>query len=186
MDQTKQAVILLAPGFEEGETVTIVDILRRAGIHCATFYFDQEFVTGMHGMKVKGDQPFGPQVKEYDVVVLPGGRPGGANLLGNPEVLEMVRFFNQENKYVAAMCSGTLALAAAGVIEGKRVTGYTGYEAKLTGGIFVQEVAVADQNIITSQGPATLYPFAYKIAEVLGENVEELKEKMLYRFSNGK
>ncbi len=182
----KQAAVLMAQGFEEGETITIVDILRRAGIHCSTFYFDEEFVTGMHGMKVKADKPFGPEVKEYDVVILPGGRPGGANLLGNPEVLEMVRFFNEAKKYVAAMCSGTLVLAAAGVIQGKRVTGYTGYEEKLTGGIFVPEVVVVDQNIITSQGPATPYPFAYKIAELLGENVENLKEKMLYNFAKGK
>ena len=182
----KQAAVLMAQGFEEGETATIVDILRRAGVLCTTFYFDQEFVTGMHGMKVKGDQPFGPQVKEYDVVILPGGQPGGANLLSNPEVLEMVRYFDRENKYVAAMCSGTLVLAEAGVIEGKRVTGYTGYETKLTGGIFVPEVVAVDGNIITSQGPATPYPFAYKIGELLGANVETLKEKMLYNFAKGK
>ncbi|MGI6254406.1 MAG: DJ-1 family glyoxalase III [Acutalibacter sp.] len=182
----KQAAVLMARGFEEGETVTIVDILRRAGIRCVTFYFDEEFVTGMHGMRVKADQPFGPEVQEFDVVILPGGRPGGANLLSNPDVLEMVRFFNGEGKYVAAMCSGTLVLEEAGVIEGKRVTGYTGYETRLTGGIFVPEVVVADQNIITSQGPATPYPFAYKIAELLGADVEPLKEKMLYHFAKGK
>lgn len=182
----KQAAVLMAQGFEEGETVTIVDILRRAGIDCATFYFDQEFVTGMHGVKVKADRPFGPEVQEFDAVILPGGRPGGANLLANPEVLEMVRCFDRENKYVAAMCSGTLVLAAAGVIQGKRVTGYTGYETKLTGGIFVSDVVAVDGNIVTSQGPATPYPFAYKIAELLGEKVEDLKEKMLYNFAKGK
>lgn len=84
------------------------------------------------------------------------------------------------------MCSGTLVLAEAGVIEGKRVTGYTGYETKLTGGIFVPEVVAVDGNIITSQGPATPYPFAYKIGELLGANVETLKEKMLYNFAKGK
>ena len=53
-------------------------------------------------------------------------------------------------------------LAEAGIIDGKRVTGYTGYAEQLTCGIFVDDVAVADANIITSQGPATPYPFALR------------------------
>ncbi|MGB7473236.1 MAG: DJ-1 family protein, partial [Trichococcus sp.] len=61
-----------------------------------------------------------------------------------------------------------------------------GYAEKLKGGIFKEEVVVFDQNIITSQGPATPYPFAYKIAEVLGEDVSQMKEKMLYNFAGGK
>lgn len=181
-----KVAVLMAEGYEEGETLTIVDILRRAGIECHTFHFGEEFVKGMHGMWIRADRPFGDEVNDYDVLVLPGGRPGGANLRANPQVIDMVRRFNREGKYIAAMCSGTVALADAGVIDGKRVTGYTGYEEKLTGGIFVHEVVVADQNIITSQGPATPYPFAYKIAEALGKDVSGLKEKMLYNFAGGR
>ncbi len=182
----KKVAVLMATGFEEGETVTIVDILRRAGIECHTFHFGEEFVTGMHGIKVRAERFFGPEVEDYDVLVLPGGRPGGANLRENPQAIEMVKYFNKEGKYISAMCSGTLVLAEAGVIDGKRVTGYIGYAEKLTGGIFVDDVAVADDNIITSQGPATPYPFAYKIAEVLGVDVNDLREKMLYNFAGGK
>ena len=182
----KKAAVLMATGFEEGETVTIVDILRRAGVECHTFSFHGEWVTGMHGMEVKADKPFGPQVEAYDVVILPGGRPGGANLRENPEVISLVQKLNrQPGKYLAAMCSGTLVLAQAGVIEGKEMTGYTGYAGKLPGAIFSEEVAVADQNLITSQGPATPYPFAYKIAETLGMDVSTLKEKMLYPLAGG-
>lgn len=182
----KKAAVLMAPGFEEGETVTIVDILRRAGIECHTFYFEEELVTGMHGMKVKAERPFGPEIENYDVVILPGGRPGGANLRENPDVIALVKKFNEQGKYIAAMCSGTLVLAEAGVIFGKRVTGYTGYAEKLPGALFCEEVAVADQNLITSQGPATPFPFAYKIAEVMGVDISSLKEKMLYIFAGGK
>jgi len=46
---------------------------------------------------------------------------------------------------------------------------YTGYQDKLVSGDFVNEVAVFDQNIVTSQGPATPYPFAFKILEVFGK-----------------
>lgn len=182
----RKVAVLMAEGFEESETLTIVDILRRAGIHCNTFGFEAGFVKGMHNIYVKADGLFDETIKDYDVLVLPGGRPGGANLKENPEVIEMVRYFDLHDKYIAAMCSGTVVLSDAGVINGKQVTGYTGYAEKLKGGIFKEEVVVFDQNIITSQGPATPYPFAYKIAEVLGKDVSQMKEKMLYNFAGGK
>ena len=182
----RKVAVLMAEGFEESETLTIVDILRRAGIHCNTFGFEEGFVKGMHKIYVKADRLFDETIKDYDVLVLPGGRPGGANLKDNPDVIEMVRYFDSRDKYIAAMCSGTVVLSDAGVINGKQVTGYTGYAEKLKGGIFKEDVVVFDKNIITSQGPATPFPFAYKIAEVLGEDVSQMKEKMLYNFAGGK
>ncbi|ETT56205.1 DJ-1 family protein [Paenibacillus sp. FSL R7-269] len=178
--------VLMAEGYEEGETLTIVDILRRAGLTCDTFFFGNKLVKGMHGIYVEGDKPFGEEVKAYDMVVLPGGRPGGQNLKENPEVIAMVQDFNRNNKYIAAMCSGTVVLSDAKVIEGKEVTGYVGYAEKLIGGIFKDQVVVADQNLVTSQGPATPYPFAYKIAEIFGKDTSTLREKMLYHLAGGK
>ncbi|MEK3793520.1 DJ-1 family glyoxalase III [Paenibacillus sp. FSL R7-0204] len=178
--------VLMAEGYEEGETLTIVDILRRAGLTCDTFYFGDKLVKGMHGIYVEGDKPFGEEVKAYDMVVLPGGRPGGQNLKENPDVIAMVQYFNQNNKHIAAMCSGTVVLSDAKVIEGKEVTGYVGYAEKLIGGIFKDQVVVADQNLVTSQGPATPYPFAYKIAEIFGKDTSALREKMLYHMAGGK
>ena len=58
----------------------------------------------------------------------------------------MVQYFNHNNKYIGAMCSGTVVLSDAKVIDGKEVTGYIGYAEKLIGGIFKDEVVVADQN----------------------------------------
>lgn len=183
---SKKVAVLMAEGYEEGETLTIVDILRRAELTCYTFYFGDKLVKGMHGMYIEGDKPFGEEIKNYDVIVLPGGRPGGQNLKENPEVIKMVQYFNDNNKYIGAMCSGTVVLSDAQVITGKKVTGYTGYAEKLIGGIFIDEVVVFDKNIITSQGPATPYPFAYKIAEVLGKDTTVLRERMLYNFAGGK
>lgn len=181
-----RAAVLMAEGYEEGETLTIVDILRRAEIECHTFSFGEEFVKGMHGMYVKADKVFPSDVADYDIVILPGGRPGGANLKANPDVLKLVREFDRQGKLIGAMCSGTVVLSDAGVITGKKVTGYTGYAEKLIGGIFQEDVVVYDQNIITSQGPATPYPFAYKIAEVLGKDTSELRSRMMYDFAGGK
>ena len=146
-----RVAVLMAEGYEEGETLTIVDLLRRGGLECHTFSFNEEFVRGMHGMYVKAD-----------------------------------KYFNEHHQYIAAMCSGTVVLEKANVIKGKKVTGYTGYQDKLVSGDFVNEVAVFDQNIVTSQGPATPYPFSFKILEVFGKDVTEMKEGLIYNFAGGK
>lgn len=181
-----KVAVLMAEGYEEGETLTIVDLLRRANIECHTFSFGEAFVKGMHHMYIKADKIFSDEIKDYDMLVLPGGRPGGENLKNNPDVIAMVQYFNEHNKFLAAMCSGTVVLSDAQVIEGKKVTGYTGYEQKLIGGQFVNDVVVFDQNIVTSQGPATPYPFAFKIIEVFGQDVTEMKERLMYNFAGGK
>lgn len=181
-----RVAVLMAEGYEEGETLTIVDLLRRGNIECHTFSFKDEFVRGMHGMLVKADKIFNDEIKEYDMLVLPGGRPGGQNLRENPEVISLIKYFNNHRKYLGAMCSGTIALETANVIKGKKITGYTGYEDKLVSGEFVHDVVAFDQNIITSQGPATPYPFAFKILEVLGKDVTEMKERLMYNFARGK
>ena len=72
-----RVAVLMAEGFEEGETLTIVDLLRRANIECHTFSFDGEFVKGMHHMLIKADKMFSDEIKDYDMLVLPGGRPEG-------------------------------------------------------------------------------------------------------------
>ena len=185
---TKVAV-LMAEGYEEGETVTIVDVLRRANLECTTFGLETQWVKGLNGMRVKADRLFSKaEVEKYTMLVLPGGKRGAENMMAHSEVMDLIREWNEKNKLLAAICAGTTVLAQARVIEGKKVTGYTGYQNKLIGGIFVNEVVVADQNVITSQGPATPYPFAFKIAEVLGQKkeVEEMKERLMYTLAKGK
>lgn len=180
-----KAALLMAEGFEEGETLIILDVLRHLGIDCSTVHFGNPLVKGMHGMHVLADRLFDDSILESDVLILPGGRPGGVNLRENPDVLEMVRSFNVQGKLIAAMCSGTLVLAEAGVIAGKCVTGYTGYGEKMTGATFLEQAAVFDQNLVTSQGPATPYPFAFKIAEALGIDTAEIRAKLFYDAAGG-
>lgn len=178
--------VLMAPGFEEGETVTIIDILRRAGLDCDSFGLGGQWISGMHGMRVMADKQFPDDIADYDMVVLPGGRPGGDNLRTNPEVIDLVKAYDTDGKWVGAMCSGTTVLAEAQVIAGKRVTGYVGYAEKMPGAVFLEDVAVTDANLVTSQGPATPYPFAYAIAEAFGVDTAPLRERMLYTYAGGK
>lgn len=181
----EKAAIIIASGFEEGEALTIADIIKRAHLQCDLVGFEQE-VKGGHEIIVRCDHILNETLLDYDMVILPGGRPGGQNLLENQDVISLVQYFNEHHQYIAAMCSGTVVLEKANVIKGKKVTGYTGYQDKLVSGDFVNEVAVFDQNIVTSQGPATPYPFAFKILEVFGKDITEMKERLMYNFAGGK
>lgn len=184
-----EVAVLMIDGFEESETAQIMDLLHRAGATVRAWRFqDDPWVVGMQGLVLRSNAPFSPEaVMAADAIVVPGGRTAGAKLAAREDVLETLRAFDRAGKLVCAMCSGTTVAHAAGVLEGHRVTGYTGYDKRLTGTTFVaDEVAVADGSIITSQGPATPYPFAFKIIEALGMNTEALKCRLLYHVAGGR
>lgn len=96
------------------------------------------------------------QVEKYDGLVVPGGR-APEYLRLNPKVIEMVRHFHEKDKPIAALCHGPQLLAAAKVLQGKKVSAYPACapEVESAGGEYVEVAvteAVADGKLIT--GPA--------------------------------
>ena len=177
----KKVAVMLADGFEEIEALTVVDIIRRANITCDMFSISGMEVKGAHDIVVKADKLISEEVKEYDVIVLPGGMPGATNLRDNEEVIDLVKWFNDNKKIVAAICAAPIVLGKAGIIEGKKVTSYPGFEDELIKGSYLEEHVVVDGNIITSRGPATAMLFAYKILELLQcDKWKNLSEGMLF------
>lgn len=177
----KKVAVMLANGFEEIEALTVVDIIRRANITCDMFSISGMEVKGAHDIVVKADKLISEEVKEYDVIVLPGGMPGATNLRDNEEVIDLVKWFNDNKKIVAAICAAPIVLGKAGIIEGKKVTSYPGFEDELVKVSYLEDYVVVDGNIITSRGPATAMLFAYKILELLQcDKWKNLSEGMLF------
>ncbi|MBR3614301.1 MAG: DJ-1/PfpI family protein [Clostridia bacterium] len=179
----KKIAVFLADGFEEIEALTVVDVARRAKMQCDMISIENEEVVGAHNVVVKADKKISDEIKEYDMIVLPGGLPGADNLAKDKKVLELVKYFNNNNKYIAAICaSPAMVLSAAGIEESRYITAYPGedFENMLEKANYVEELVVVDSNLITSRGPATTLLFAYKIIDVLGGNSESLKEGMLW------
>lgn len=91
---------------------------------------------------------------EYIGLVVPGGR-APEYLRLNQQVLDMTRHFSEQNKPIAAICHGAQLLAAAGIIEGKKVSAYPACapEVQYAGGHY-QEIpvdqAITDGNLITA------------------------------------
>lgn len=114
--------------------------------------------------------------KEYDALVLPGGRAPEYIRL-EEDVLEAVRHFAAENKPIAAVCHAVQLLAAAGVLEGRSCTGYPacGPEAKAAGAewkdIEVSE-AYVDGNLVTAPAWPAHPAWLARFLEALGTRIE--------------
>lgn len=176
-----KVAVLLAEGFETIEALTTVDILRRAGVECHTFAIKNQEVTTSHHITLKADKVFNDEIKDYDVVVLPGGMPGAVNLRDDERVINLLKEFNSKNKIIAAICAGPISLGKAGISEGKNVTCYPGFEEQLGNCNYQKELVVIDRNIITGRGPAAAIPFAFEILkQIAPEKVDEIKKAMLF------
>lgn len=181
----KKAAVMIAPGFEEGEAINIIDILRRAGVDCESVSLEGKQVTGSHNITIMCDRELSKDITGYDMIVLPGGLPGAVNLRDSDLLMDVVRDMDKAGKFVCAICAAPIALERAGVLGDRTWTAYVGYEEKIKAGTFCGDEVVVDGNVITSRGPATVFAFAYRLAEALGCDVSQLKEKMLYNFAMG-
>lgn len=176
----KKVCVLLANGFEEIEALTVVDVLRRANIECELASIEKEYVTGAHNITVKADILI-DDIKNVDMVILPGGMPGATNLRDDSRVINLIKHLLENNKKVAAICAAPIVLEKASVIDGECVTSYPGFENELKGANYKEDLVVVSGNIITSRGPATALEFAYTILKELGsDKAEILREEMLY------
>lgn len=178
----KRVAVLLAEGFEEIEALTVVDIMRRAKVKCDMVGIETLSVIGSHNIEVKCDKVISENIKEYDLIVLPGGMPGSLNLKNSREVIDTVKYFNKNNKLIGVICAAPIVLAEANVISERNITSYPGYEEELKGCYYKEDEVVVDSNIITSRGPATAMSFSYKLLEILGYDVyKEISKAMLYK-----
>ncbi len=174
--------IFFATGFEEVEALTVVDILRRAGITTnmvsTTGYME---VTGSHNIKVGMDMLF-EDVKESDMIVLPGGVPGTPNLMAHEGLVAMINSYNDSGKYLAAICAAPTVYGKLGLLSDKSACCYPGMEGELFAGNVSYDSVTVDKNFITSRGLGTAIDFALTIVEILVDKAtaDELSNKIVY------
>lgn len=179
-----KVVVPLADGFEEIEAMSIIDILRRAGIEVTIAGLHDGYITSARGVKVIPDTTIDKiKADEFDMIVLPGGQPGSDNLNADSRVRELIVDFYKKGKFTGAICAAPYVLANAGVLQGKKATSYPSYKEKIIGATYTEEDVVEDGNIITSRGPATAACFAFKIVEKLKgkDTAENIMKAMLFR-----
>ena len=163
-------LVPLAQGCEELEAVTVIDLLRRAGIEVVTAGLDAGPVRASRGTRLLPDMSLDEALRrDYDMVVLPGGLPGADHLRDDARILDLLRRMAAAKKYTAAICAAPKVLAAAGLLDGRRATAYPGTLDAL--GIPQLELAadavVRDGTVVTSRGPGTAMDFALELVEIL-------------------
>jgi protease I len=114
--------------------------------------------------------------QDYDALLISGGRAPEYIRL-NKRVIEIVRYFAEVNKPIAAVCHGAQVLAAAGVIEGKTISAYpaVGPEVTVAGGKFADiaiDKAVVDGNLVTAPAWPAHSEWLAKFLQVLGTKIE--------------
>jgi len=176
-------LVPLAQGCEELEAVTIVDLLRRAGITVVTAGLDGEPVQASRGVTLVPDVELDEALRQdYDMVVLPGGLPGADNLDQDPRVQRLLKDMAKSGKFTAAICAAPKVLANAGLLAGKAATSFPGAldQAALAGLSYREEPVVTDGKVITSRGPGTAMDFALTLIETLAgrETRDEVESKL--------
>lgn len=181
----KKIIIPLAQGLEEIEAITNIDVLRRANIEVTTVSLDDLKVKGAHNVVILADKLIDEiNVEDFDGILLPGGMPGATNLRDDKRIINMVRFLNEKNKLVSAICAAPIVLEKAGVLKGVKATSYPGFGEEMASSNYVEDRVVVDKNIITGKGPGVALEFALEVVNYLvGEKVvNELKKDMIVDF----
>ncbi len=179
-----KVIVFLADGLEEIEGLTAVDILRRAGVETKMVsIMGKKQITGGHGIEITADCLWEDEdFDTADMLVLPGGLVGMQNLDAHQGVKEQILKFNEEGKYIAAICASPTVFGRMGILEGKRACCYEGMEAELLGAKVSLEEVERDGNIITSRGMGTSVAFALALMEVFcgKEAAEAMGRKIMY------
>lgn len=173
----------LAEGFEEIEALTVVDVLRRAKLPVVTVSIGSTLqVTGAHQISVVADRLF--KDVDYSVgsmILLPGGMPGAKNLNEHAGLRSKIMEYSASGKYLAAICAAPLVLGSLGLLKGKKVVCYPGFESTLEGAHVTLDACMVDNQIITARGVGAALTFALELVKILVgiELAEKLKKEML-------
>lgn len=178
-------LVPLAEGAEELEAVTIIDLLRRAGIDVVVAGLQSGPVKCARGTVIQPDTTLEAAIADtYDMIVLPGGQPGATNLENDARVVQLLKQMAAKSRYTAAICAAPKVLAVAGLLDGKRATSFPGSLDNMHFPRIHLEAkdVVTDHHVVTSRGPGTAMDFALELIRLLeGDAVRDKVEAGLQR-----
>lgn len=174
----------LATGFEEVEALAPVDVCRRAGLEVKTVSVtDHLTVVGAHGIPVVADTLFADNdYRDADLLFLPGGMPGAANLNAHDGLRQLILTHHDAGKPLAAICAAPMVYGNLGLAQGKRMTCYPGFEQYLTGATCTAALVERDGLMFTGKGPAAALALGYAlVGHFCGKDTAgQLKQGMMY------
>ena len=182
----KKVLVPLAPGFEEIEAITVIDILRRAGVEVTVAGTQAGPIEASRKTKHIPDCTLADvHAGDFDMLVLPGGQPGATNLRNDVHLKQIVETLRAKDRYLAAICAAPIVLSAHGILKGRTATSHPTVRAEVAAGAkeISDQRVVVDGPIITSQAAGTAMEFAFKLVEILcgPDKVVEVNRGVLAR-----
>jgi 4-methyl-5(b-hydroxyethyl)-thiazole monophosphate biosynthesis len=162
-----RVLCLLAEGFEEIETVTPIDLLRRAGVDVVVAAIGASTtVTGRSAITLLADVMLDevPSPENFDLLLIPGG-PGVAEIRKDGRAADLVRDFHARGQWIAAICAAPLVLQDAGLLAGRRFTAHQSVRNSIPAAL--DDRVVIDGRLITSRGAGTVIDFSLAIITAL-------------------
>lgn len=166
------ALVILAPGAEEIETITIGDVLVRAG-HQVTVasIAGTTVVEGSRGLPLAAHTRFAEIAgRTYDLVYLPGGLGSAEACRDDVRIQDLAAAQLAAGRWLAVICACPIALVPRQLCAGRRVTSFPGVRAQIEPhcAAWLDQPVVVDGTLVTSQGAGTSLALAFTLVELLG------------------
>lgn len=163
--KSKRIYVILADGFELIEALTPVDVLRRGMLEVITVALEEKMeVKSSNGVILNADELFEfERLKEGDMIILPGGYPGYENLRKSEKIQKLVKYYDEKNKYISAICGAPIILWENGILENRKFTCHTSILNMLGTENYLGDNVVVDCNIITSRGAGVSLEFSFEL-----------------------
>lgn len=175
--------VFLADGFEEIEAITPIDILRRGGVNVRTCSItESKTVTGAHGVSFVADITLDSLSDEEEVILLPGGMPGTANLKACKALCERILKHNEKGGVLAAICAAPTVYGDLGLLTAEVATCYPAMEKELVCKQYSKEKTVVSHQFVTSRGAGTAASLGFRLLSLLKgeETAKKLAEAMCF------
>ena len=165
-----QVAMLVHPDMVLLDLIGPQTVLAIAGAEIHLVWKDQQPLSTDVGVPIAATTTLANCPKELDVLFLPGGLKGSAALMEDQEVLSFLRDRGSRAKYVTSVCTGSLVLGAAGLLNGYRATShwYVRDLLPLMGATLAKDRVVIDRNRITGGGVTAGIDFGLRLASIMG------------------
>ncbi len=177
-------LVPIAPGTEETEAVTIIDILRRTG-YSVIVAGSEKICKCSRGVTIVADTTLDGilNFSIFDAIILPGGVSGVDVLRNNQILISAITFHHRRGKLIGAICAAPLILKEAGLIEYDiRITGHPSIQNMFDEKNFTTETVELHRNILTSRGLGTAIDFSLSIIKVLSgaDEANRISQEIIY------
>ncbi|GAL06159.1 DJ-1/YajL/PfpI superfamily [Photobacterium aphoticum] len=169
----KRIAVLLADGFEEGEAVVFIDIMRRMEMKVDVLScMETTALNSYFETRISADDTLKNCFDNmYDAVMMPGGPKGTDNLSANPMVIDFLKKHINADKYICALCSsGAKVLAAHGLLAGREYTTGDNLAESFEDGQYVNQKVVVADKFITGKGLGVSFEFSFTVAQILRDD----------------